>query len=383
MRPRRSKGDRDPVRKPGGLPWEPRTDDVGLRIVDEVGYAMTLDDEWSVRDERGFTWWGKDLAQRVWSEPGFDDDGFEIFRLHAQTELLRDFDAMEESLGKLNALSALATTSGFLVDEDEGTVRLVASMYAHEETEGWAGRLFKLVAAMQAADAQIKAALLAEVTGATVAATPHPLSGPRPDLDDMLNVLEQVVVPHGQGMPPWRGEDMEWTTAMVRQGPNVVLAMGDESGLTLELPFQSRTSLVTVTTDAPNPQLGNGVLLLLHLPMTIAQADGVRFAAELGRREVAELTRAHHLGGWCWRDDGMHYVTFLPNVAYGDRGDLLNLLGSTASRARWVAETLYGDDWDANRDEHGRPLATPAALDLMALAGLDVSDEPEEEDYLS
>jgi hypothetical protein len=80
---------------------------VGLRIVDQAGYALTLDEEWSVRDERGFTWWGKDFAQRVWSEPGFDDDGFELFRLHAQTDLLRDFEASPANLAAIKAFAGL------------------------------------------------------------------------------------------------------------------------------------------------------------------------------------------------------------------------------------------------------------------------------------
>lgn len=51
--------------RPGGLPWEARTDDVGVRIVDDIGQSLTLDSEWSVQSERGFIWWGKDLAQHV------------------------------------------------------------------------------------------------------------------------------------------------------------------------------------------------------------------------------------------------------------------------------------------------------------------------------
>lgn len=55
--------------RPGHLPWQPRDSDVGMRIVDEIGHSLSLNEEWSVRDERGFSWWGKDLAQRVWAEP--------------------------------------------------------------------------------------------------------------------------------------------------------------------------------------------------------------------------------------------------------------------------------------------------------------------------
>jgi len=337
--------------------------------VDGIGHSLSLDDEWSVRDDRGFTWWGRDLAQRVWAEPGFDDDGFEIFRLHARTDLLRDFDPADQNLAKLNGFAALATTSGYLVDPEARTVEYAASMYAHADTAEWVRKTFQLVVAMQAADAQIKASVLAEVTGASVAATPHPTSGPRRDYDDMLNVLEAVVAPLGQRPSAWHGEEMEWITSVMQGGQYVVLATGDESGLSAEFPFQSRTSLLTVTTDAGNPQVGNGVLMILHLPMNIGEAEGARFTANLTRRELFSVTRTHYLGCWCWREDGLHYVSFLPNAIRTGRGDLLNLVMGATGRAKWAAETFYGDDWLANVDEQGRPLARPAIDDFLTDVG--------------
>ena len=181
------------------------------------------------------------------------------------------------------AVATFATTSGYLVDADAGTVCLASSMYVHEETAGWVAPTFKLVCAIQAADAQIKASVLAEATGAAVAASAHPRSGTRPNLDDMLHVLEQVVVPAGEGPSAWEGEETEWTASRLRHG-SAVLVLGDESGLSAEFPFQSHTSLLTVSTRERNPQLGNGILLALHLPMGIDEDDGLRFAAELTRR---------------------------------------------------------------------------------------------------
>ena len=108
--------------------------------------------------------------------------------------------------------------------------------------------------------------------------------------------------------------------------------------------------------------------------MTIGEADGIAFATDLNRRELESLTRAHFLGSWHWRDDGLHFVTFLPNAMHLGRGDLLNLVMSTAGRAKWVAETFYGDDWEANVDEDDAPLATPAALDLTSLLFSEIDD---------
>ncbi len=43
------------------------TRDLGLEAVEQVYRDMQIDDEWSVREERGFTWWGAWLRQRVWA----------------------------------------------------------------------------------------------------------------------------------------------------------------------------------------------------------------------------------------------------------------------------------------------------------------------------
>jgi hypothetical protein len=64
--------------------------DPGLAAVRWVYDAMRIDPEWSVWEERGFTWWGREQAQRVWSEPAFDDDGITVYRLHARSDVVRD-----------------------------------------------------------------------------------------------------------------------------------------------------------------------------------------------------------------------------------------------------------------------------------------------------
>jgi len=75
----------------------------GLAVVRYLYDNSRVDSEWSVLEERGFTWWADDLAQRVWAEPGFDDDGIEIFRVFAQTDLVR---GVEDVAGAMQAIDA-------------------------------------------------------------------------------------------------------------------------------------------------------------------------------------------------------------------------------------------------------------------------------------
>lgn len=43
--------------------------DIGLQMLDSLVDQMMIDEEWSVRRERGFTWWSYRLAQHVEVSP--------------------------------------------------------------------------------------------------------------------------------------------------------------------------------------------------------------------------------------------------------------------------------------------------------------------------
>lgn len=352
-----------------GLPWLPRTTDLGLTVVDGIASALQLDGQWSLASDRGFTWWGKDLAQHVWADRGLDDDGVELFRVHARTDVIRDFTCSEENLATVNAFAGFASTSAFAIELEDETVSLTASMWMNADTADWVRRLFAFVTAMQAADAQVKAPILAELTNASVASSAHPSSGPRRDVDDMLNVLEDVFVPIGREPSRWAGDDMQHAFDVVRTSPFDLLATGDSDGFTAELPFRSKSSLLQAITTEANPQVGNGLLLLLSLPMTFSPEAGIQQAHELNQRELASLSQAHSLGSWCWQNDCITHCSFFPNAMRLGGSDLVNLVLSAIVRARWVAERVYGDDWETNRDSKGHPLATPAAL--WAISDLD------------
>jgi hypothetical protein len=349
----------------GGTPAEPNGD-LGLRIVRQVFEALQVDREWSSDSRRGFTWWGKDLAQAVWADETYDDEGISIWRLYARTNVLRYLDASDSNLAILDALSRFATLSGLLIDENAGTVELAASMYAHEGTADWVARLFGLVVAMQAADAQLKAETLAEATGSRPWATQHPTSGRRPEPDDMLNALGEVVR-NGEFESRWSGEDMLAALEVFQGAPNVVLATGDDDGMSVEFPFQAETSLLQALTDAPHPQLGNGVLTLLRLPVHGNDHEASRHALRLNQRELSTATRSHFLGSWCTDEGAPVFTAFYPNIARLGGSDLLNILMSMGSRARWVAEAIYGDDWDRNRDSFSSPLATSSLEEILKL----------------
>src|SRR6266566_1423569 len=60
---------------------------------------------------------------------------------------------------------------------------------------------------LQAADAHIKVEGLARLLGGVPATSNHPTSGPRPEADNMLSVIEQLFAPRGASPGPFSERD--------------------------------------------------------------------------------------------------------------------------------------------------------------------------------
>jgi hypothetical protein len=327
--------------------------DIGLDVVRFVYQMMQIDDEWAVWSDRGFTWWASSLTQHVWAEPCFEEEGFTVARVHVRTDLLDDFAGTDAQLLQLMELSYFATLSGLVRHpEQPSRIQLASSIYAHSDTADWLQRVLVWVAAIQNVEAHAVAANLAKSTGARLAVSKHPSSGARLVPDDMLNLVRGRVVPDGQQPALYAGEELLDTLAFF-QSPPCVLATGSENGLSAEFPFGDFTSLLQMKTRETNPWLGNGLLALLSVPRTESGKENVkaaRLALDLNELEVSSLTRAHFLGSWCPGNQGLTFVSFLPN-AMRLAGGLPKVLVGTAmmSRAAWVATEVFRVGFDYHR----------------------------------
>lgn len=316
------------------------TEDLGLAAVEVVRERLGVDDEWCVDHERGFTWWAHDLAQSVWSEEAFDDDGIVIWRLHARIDLVRQMTREprdSELLSRLNAFSPLASLAFHATEP--GTLQLVSSAYVHEESFDWVAVLFQLAAGLQVADGHELATPLANALGAERAVSAHPDHGERAEPDEMLAVVSAL--PLREGGSRFAGVELERLGRALMDGPSV-LATADRDGLSAEFPFRDSTSLLTIETRELHPRLGAGVRLTLALPRVPRDREPADEALELTGLEMRDLTRTHLLGGWCLTPDDeplLAFHAFFPNVAYRT-GVLTNLAWSMAVRASWVAQQV-------------------------------------------
>ena len=319
--------------------WE----DDSASMLDDIYAKLRIDEGWSVREKRRFTWWGHRLAQRVSVEKPRLFANQLITKLNIETDLWRDVPRTEKTAALVRMLNYNATLSAFVWDEQRGTIRLHASLYLDAENVETVTYLAINVTAMQAADAYIKIDGPASLLKATPDESLHPTSGRRREPDDMLNVIEQLYAPRGE--EPSRFSEIDFESLAKTEPAPWVLATAGPDGLTAEFPFfgsepvfltlegQVRTALFQVNTDASHPQLGNGVLLRLTLPV---DADPVT----LNLAESQEWTGFNQLGAWFHSDRGVSFVTFIPNEMFRE-GLLENLVWHTAARVKWTKETLF------------------------------------------
>lgn len=333
--------------------------DLGARILDHIFERLKIDREWSQREESSFTWWGSPLAQKVWFDPAFDDDGMPIYRLHARTDLVGGYRPTKENLALLGLQARMATSSAYIRDPSAADrLQLATSLYVYEETEEWLRDLMAWICAIQATEAILTAPMLAELMGAKPAMTKHPSSGLREQTDDMLNIIEQVVSPAGQASSQWLGPELTQARDWLNGHPFCVLSTGDESGLSAEFPFGSMTSLLRVMTDQANPRMGNGCLMILTIPEGDSSRESPLWL-DLNDQELASYVRAPLLGSWCLEERGTSFVSFFPNAMY-QPGLLQNFLIYTINRAAWVARDVFSLEFDGS--------AAPAIARVMATA---------------
>lgn len=175
----------------------------------------------------------------------------------------------------------------------------------------------------------------------------HPESGVRAQPDDMLNVVDAVFAREGRKPSPYSARELAQAKSILER--TGALVTGDDDGLAAELPFFDDTpaaaggrgmALLQISRCAENPELGNGALLLLHLPINIEQGDAAALSHQLNAVESSELsTGCHFLGSWTAREGRPTFVSFLPAVAYRP-GLLTNMALSMGMRGRFFAEFL-------------------------------------------
>ncbi|MBU6395855.1 MAG: hypothetical protein KGQ75_14900 [Sphingomonadales bacterium] len=306
-----------------------------------------------------FSWWPGDFCLKSRANPheAYADPAV---RIRIDTDFIRGIDVRSETLSPLLASMAHLYTSTYawvfmpadvqdtfgdeaFKDHDPTRFWLSATAYIREETAGWLPEFFARMAILQPINAQIQAGELAQLLHAEPDTSPDP-SDPQAPLDEILGVLGQVIIPIGK--EPSRWEDCEEFVKFAETWgrSDICFGMGDPTGLTLETPFGNDSALIRFLTDQTHPQLGNGLLATLQLPVLGDKHEISKLTNELNYLEANMWTGFPLLGCWHSREIGENYAAafslFVPNALHQPM-IATNVAFWMLNRAQWVKSSRF------------------------------------------
>lgn len=314
-------------------------DDLGLEQVAFVYEGMKVPDHWAIDVHRGFMWWAEDFAQKVWADTGMFQNAQSFFRIHIETELLRGGARAQQFELSLMEEMKDATLSAVCFDRDRDVYLLHTSAYATGDNLDWLQRLILTAAALQVDHAHSIGHDLAKKLHATPATSGHPTHGLRDQADPMLGAVERYFKPYGAQPCRWIGvsewKETEW--AMERQASQ--FESDHQTYLKAFFPWPVGEGAIElfVSTTNPHPVLGNGLDIVLRLPIKMSPERCAHTAMELNNIERKEWLRCQMLGSWGFDEGVIQFESFAPNTCFHE-GVLMNLTLAMAIRANWVAE---------------------------------------------
>lgn len=248
--------------------------DVGLEMIDGIYQQLMIDDQWSVRWERGFTWWSYRLAQHVEVGPAVQSGDLVVYQLRIWTDVARDVDPECDPASLVAPANIQQDMNALIWDPSSATISECCTAVVHQKNIGWLGKIVATAAILQNVGAHARAHAIAEVCRGEPAASDHPNSGHRAEMDDILNVPQALIIPAGAEPSKYEGRLSEGLGDFAaRMG---WVGNSDATGVVFEVPFtgnrplfmQDRdapdvaleTALVQIFTDQPHPEAGNGAL---------------------------------------------------------------------------------------------------------------------------
>ena len=352
---------------------------LGQQMIQELHRHLMIDEQWTEWHEDGFTWWSAYLAQRFRSQGPRDIDGTPTWWLSYEMALLKGVeDGMPAHLtvmylNRMSNLTAFYLTGGRLVargrvyalpESAPDRIRLLADRAIIANVDA-SSRAMGLVTVMQQ---------MSEAAGGHSASTlpdfsAHPVSGPRPQMDDMLNVVDRLFRPWGSDPLP-RGDRPDLDAAA-----NALLVMGfsvDGGNATGDvvaaLGGDSADLLIIMDLNTRHPLLGHGLLTRLQLDSKLSEAAGSApltpeaLARILNDEEWTASQPLLHCGAWTPTLHGeagrgtITYASFLPNLGLAPGTGTVVAIDA-ARRGVWARQQLEQLALPGMTDaaqEHGR-----------------------------
>ena len=295
---------------------------------------MQIEAEWALQEQTSFTWWAHRLAQRVSVAPPRDVMGVAVRTVHIETDLLAGVPMTTSTWARLASINRFATLSAYVASQQDGTIRLHASVSLTPDNWLLARSIALHAMALQMADAFAEAEELAGAFGARVDASGHPRQGIREQPDEMVGVIE-IYQQRGEGASPFTADEL---AELVQLEPRPwLMASNDLHRLDADLAFATGMhARLELSTEDRHPSLGSGLQLRLLLPV---EPDD-QIAQKLNANECLEPD-AHQLGAWCVDEDrGLVFTAFVPAAAHAP-GLARALVYHLSAKNEWARALLF------------------------------------------
>lgn len=324
------------------MSWRERLT-LGQEFVGEVYDLLKVDENYVVDNEEGFTYWAADLATRVRTDLGIFRGSMSVYRVTAETDLVRGRGHLKELAMALEVEMDQCSFSGPVYDQESDTFKMFCGVYASSEHAHWLRKTFASAVALQMAEAHEMSKRLSKNHSTSPATSGHPRHGPRSIPDPILELAAGFFVGVGSQKSKWDGiptwEQAGWimereartfeTDRCTQLSAMFDWACGGDEGL-----------LLTIRTDEPHPKLGNGLHMTLTVPLRLSPEAIGHLVLDLNTYEKVEYKRCHTLGSWCNHEGKLAFREFVPNALFSEEY-LEETCVNMSTRAIWTNEWFY------------------------------------------
>lgn len=339
-------------------------------VLDSLTNELQMDQEWVTRTDTQLRWWGGPTPLTIDVSDAQLTYGDPTIKVRCEVTLARDVTAPSATVLSLaTAANTMASFGAIVWLEQERRLIAFTTFYAH------IGSL-SIMQLLPSAVLLTYTEALGKITGGIAAlvgglddSTPHPTSGTRRDLDEILGVTDTLVIPHGMATSSsWSEEDFS-QIGVTMSAIGMFATTGN--GLTVEFPYTSdvpasmqaalgipdvgMTALYEQRTDMPHPGYGSGLFCLLRLPDPADPATDPVTTNLLNEDSYRSFTTTASWGAWCTNERGVCHVLFVPELFYRP-GIADNFALYAAAHTRRAKAILHpGDNTGGNGDAAIRP----------------------------
>lgn len=321
-------------------------DSLGTKLISDISQIIGIEPEWSIQETTRVQWWAAEFRHEIYVEGPVDDDGYEIWRLHLRTDILRDFVNNEAQNLHLADLAKSAVIAGFVPNpQDRSRIQIASSMFFHEETysQTLGMAIYCLATQLMTVESIHIPLSNTQSTGLKVDKTGHPDRGMRREKSSTIDDACSIVIKLGQTRVDLQAEFAEVEESF---GDSAVSCSAGED-FSARFPFPGHLLEVVMITSPKHPLVGSGAMC--HVTLRNVPESLPRTILDMNETELTYFTRCNFLGTWYDQGTERRFISFLPNVALRP-GVAEWHLNHSIVRAGWLTNELLGYSWIDNID---------------------------------